>query len=114
MTIRLRKDVVLVSMNIAEFAEVGRRNGMVAKVAEALGEDLRKQQDHQQPNYSRRKPIQYFSPPEGQAHVLRVLCSVLKYFKDLQATSEAEREIQTYVNTLVVTGQADEAVRQFA
>ena len=112
MNITVRKDAVLVAMNAVEFADVGARKGMIHRIYRAICEDQDAAKKFNKAIHDNRAPIQFYSRSGGDVFVVRILCSCWENFRDVQATSQWEQDIQKAVIALGVSGQADRLTAQ--
>ncbi|MGA3006973.1 MAG: hypothetical protein ABSE59_03680 [Opitutaceae bacterium] len=114
MNITLRKDAVLVAMNAVEFADVGAREGMIHRIYRTLCEDKAAAKKLNKAVHDNRVPIQFYSRSGGDVFVVRILCCCWESFRDVQATSQWEQDIQKAVVALGVSGQADRLTAQYS
>ena len=114
MNITIRKDAVLVAMNAVEFADVGARKGMLHRIYHAICEEKNAAKELNKAMHDIRAPIQFYSRSGGDVFVARILCCHWESFRDVQATSQWEQDIQKAVITLGVSGQADRLTAQYS
>jgi hypothetical protein len=114
MNITIRKDAILVAMNAVEFADIGARKGMIHRIYHAICEDRDAAKKLNKAIHDNRAPIQFYSRSGGDMFVVRILCFCWESFRDVQATSQWEQDIQKAVIALGVSGQADRLTAQYS
>lgn len=114
MNIITRKDTMLVSLNPVELADIGARNAMLYKIYSKIESDERDAERKGKVTFlSRRAPVSYYSHRSGQVHVLRVILSFWRYFRDVEATSPWEQHIREEIVAFGLSGKADELTARY-